>query len=130
MLNVKSVKKDVFFKKNGAMRVFTNYDSIPICLICEQSVSAIKEYNIKRHYDTKYGKIYNKFVGKQRDEKFEELKKNHLHQTKLFDSIRRENIDSVKCSYVISEKIALKKIEKNPFVIVSLLKSVLLVRRK
>jgi hypothetical protein len=74
-------------------------------LICKQSVSVIKEYNIKIHYVTNHGKIYDKFVEKLREEKFEELKKNFLKQTKLFDSIRRENIDSVKYSYVISEKI-------------------------
>jgi hypothetical protein len=67
----------------------------------------MKEYNIKRHYDANHGKIYfDNFVGKLREEKFEELKKNIFQQTKLFDNIRRENIDSVKCSYVISEKIA------------------------
>jgi hypothetical protein len=75
-------------------------------LICKQSVSVIKEYNNKRHYDTNHGKIYDKFIEKLREEKFEELKKNLWYQTKLFDSIRRENIDSVKCCYVISEKIA------------------------
>lgn len=33
-------------------------------------------------------------------------KKSLLHQTKLFDNIRKENIESVKCSYIIAEKIA------------------------
>ena len=31
-----------------------NADSRPLCLICEQTVSVNKEYNIKRHYDSKH----------------------------------------------------------------------------
>lgn len=96
----------IFQEKWGYAYFFTSCNSVPICLICKQSVSVIKEYNIKRHYDTNHGKIYDKFVGKLRDEKFEELKKSLLHQTKLFDNIRKENIESVKCSYIIAEKIA------------------------
>jgi hypothetical protein len=99
-------ERRAFQEKWGYAYFFTYSNSLPIYLICKQSVSVIKEYNNKRHYDTNHGKIYDKFVEKLREEKFEELKKNLSHQTKLFDSIRRENFDSVKCSYVISEKIA------------------------
>ena len=88
----------IFQEKWGYAYFFTSCNSVPICLICKQSVSVIKEYNIKRHYDTNHGKIYDKFVGKLREEKFEELKKSLLHQPKLFDNIRKENIESVKCS--------------------------------
>ncbi|VVC41017.1 Hypothetical protein CINCED_3A015779 [Cinara cedri] len=66
----------------------------------------ILEYNIKRHYDTNHCKIYDKFVEKLREENFEELKINLSHQKKLFDNIRKENIYSVKYSYVTSRKIA------------------------
>jgi hypothetical protein len=55
----------------------------------------MKEHNIIRH-DVNDGKIYDKCVGKLREEKFEKLKKNLSHQTKFIDNIRRENIDSEK----------------------------------
>ena len=31
-----------------------NADSRPLCLICNQTVNVNKEYNIKRHYDSKH----------------------------------------------------------------------------
>lgn len=100
-------EKRAFQEKWGYVYFFTNSYSLPICLICKQSVSSvIKEYNTKRHYDTNHGKIYDKFVGKLHGKQFEKLKKNLSHQAKLFDDEIRENNDSVKCSYVISEKIA------------------------
>ncbi|KAE9521488.1 hypothetical protein AGLY_018087 [Aphis glycines] len=71
----------IFQEKWGYAYFFTSCNSVPICLIY-------------------------KFVGKLREEKFEEFKKSLLHQTKLFDYIRKENIESVKCSYIIAEKIA------------------------
>ena len=34
------------------------------CLICLETVAVRKEYNIKRHYETKHKKQYNVLVGK------------------------------------------------------------------
>ena len=31
-----------------------NADSRPLCLICNKTVNVNKEYNIKRHYDSKH----------------------------------------------------------------------------
>jgi len=65
---------------------FTNFNFIPICISCKQSVSDIKEntlminilfknyiyiFNIKRYYDINHDMIHGTFVGKLRDEKFE-----------------------------------------------------------
>ena len=37
---------------------------IPVCLICNESVSVAKEYNIKRHYETKHAVgVYGKLEG-------------------------------------------------------------------
>ncbi|KAL4135442.1 hypothetical protein QTP88_007051 [Uroleucon formosanum] len=44
----------IFQEKWGFAYFFTSCDSVPICLICKQSVSVIKKYNIKRHYDTNH----------------------------------------------------------------------------
>jgi len=64
-------ERRAFQEKWGYAYFFTYSNSPPICLICKQSVSVIKEYNIKRHYDINHGKIYDKFVEKLLEEKFE-----------------------------------------------------------
>lgn len=107
MLGIKSKigqEGRIFQGKWGFEYFFTSYNYVPKCLICKQSVSV--KNNIKIHNDTNLGKIYDEFVGKLRDEKFGELKTKSLKSNKLFDNIRKENIESVKCSYIISEKIA------------------------
>ena len=41
-----------------------NADRRPLCLICVQTVSVNKEYNIKRHYDSKHANgVYGKLKG-------------------------------------------------------------------
>ena len=34
---------------------FTNFGSKAVCLICQENVAFFKEYNLKRHFQTKYG---------------------------------------------------------------------------
>lgn len=41
----------------------------PLCLICRESVSVFKEYNLKRHYDTQHLGKYSVLLGKARDAK-------------------------------------------------------------
>ncbi|XP_047989846.1 general transcription factor II-I repeat domain-containing protein 2-like [Leguminivora glycinivorella] len=80
----------------------------PICLVCNESVAAMKEYNIKRHYDTKHSKKFADLQGQLRIDKAESLKKQLERQQHSF---RKHNEDSeavVKVSYIISEKIARK----------------------
>ena len=52
-----------------------NADSRPLCLICEQTVGVNKEYNIKRHYDSKHANgVYGKLKGRNIELKVEQLK--------------------------------------------------------
>lgn len=53
---------------------FTLLKEKPICLICSESVSVLKEYNLKRHYETKHSAKYDVFTGSKRKQKMEELK--------------------------------------------------------
>ena len=34
--------------------MFTNIGGEPVCLICGDNVAVIKEYNLRRHYETKH----------------------------------------------------------------------------
>jgi hypothetical protein len=33
---------------------FIESDGKPVCLFCQRTVSLVKEYNMKRHYDSKH----------------------------------------------------------------------------
>ena len=46
-----------------------------ICLICDDKISVCKEYNIKRHYDSKHESEYQTFNEERRKTKVEELTK-------------------------------------------------------
>ncbi|UYV76202.1 EPM2AIP1 [Cordylochernes scorpioides] len=46
-----------------------------LCLICNESIAVLKEYNMKRHYETKHSQNYSKYTGIVRTEKFEALKR-------------------------------------------------------
>lgn len=54
---------------------FVEVQSIPTCLICKQSVSVSKEYNLRRHYQTNHSRHYDQFSGPARDEKLRDLKR-------------------------------------------------------
>lgn len=53
---------------------FVEVQNIPTCLICKQSVSVSKEYNLRRHYQTNHSRHYDQYSGQARDEKLQELK--------------------------------------------------------
>ena len=38
----------------------------PLCLVCQKTVSATKEYNLKRYYDTLHKHKFEKYEGKER----------------------------------------------------------------
>ena len=52
---------------------FMNHFGKPTCLICNASVAVNKEFNIKRHYDTKHSN-FSKFVGQARKDKLVDSK--------------------------------------------------------
>ncbi|XP_055265986.1 general transcription factor II-I repeat domain-containing protein 2 isoform X7 [Moschus berezovskii] len=64
----------VFQEKWERAYFFVEVQSIPTCLICKQSMSVSKEYNLRRHYQTNHGKHYDRYTEKTRDEKLQELK--------------------------------------------------------
>ncbi|XP_023102144.1 general transcription factor II-I repeat domain-containing protein 2B isoform X2 [Felis catus] len=65
----------VFQEKWERAYFFVEVQNIPTCLICKQSMSVSKEYNLRRHYQTNHSKHYDQYTEKLRDEKLHELKK-------------------------------------------------------
>ena len=48
----RKAEKRTFFKKWEETYLFIENMGKPLCLVCQKTVSATKEYNLKRHYDT------------------------------------------------------------------------------
>ncbi|XP_058293033.1 general transcription factor II-I repeat domain-containing protein 2B [Hylobates moloch] len=65
----------VFQEKWERAYFFVEVQNIPTCLICKQSMSVSKEYNLRRHYQTNHSKHYDQYTERMRDEKLHELKK-------------------------------------------------------
>ncbi|KAM9208919.1 general transcription factor II-I repeat domain-containing protein 2B-like [Dugong dugon] len=65
----------VFQEKWERAYFFVEVQNIPTCLICKQSMSVSKEYNLRRHYQTNHSKHFDQYTEKMRDEKLHELKK-------------------------------------------------------
>ncbi|XP_005396792.1 PREDICTED: general transcription factor II-I repeat domain-containing protein 2B isoform X2 [Chinchilla lanigera] len=64
----------VFQEKWERAYFFVEVQNIPTCLICKQSMSVSKEYNLRRHYQTNHSKHYDRYTEQARDAKLEELK--------------------------------------------------------
>ncbi len=54
-----------------------------LCLICNFTISVCKEYNIKRHYDTKHSS-FSKLEGEDRNRKNESLRRSLVAQRNMF----------------------------------------------
>lgn len=63
---------------------FTDINCKAVCLICNKPVAVQKEYNIRRHYNTKHAAAFSKYQGEARKKKSSELlAKLHSQQTAL-----------------------------------------------
>ncbi|KAL6087635.1 hypothetical protein STEG23_035379, partial [Scotinomys teguina] len=65
----------VFQEKWERAYFFVEVQNIPTCLICKQSVSVSKEYNLRRHYQTNHSRHYDQYSGQARDEKLRDLRR-------------------------------------------------------
>jgi hypothetical protein len=81
-------------------------DGKPVCLICQQSVSAVKEYSLKRHYDTKHATKFASLQRQVRTDKLNLLKKSLKSQQSVFKEVLEDAESYVKASYIIAQKLA------------------------
>ncbi|XP_065643653.1 general transcription factor II-I repeat domain-containing protein 2B-like [Hydra vulgaris] len=81
---------------------FVECNSVLVCLICNESVSECKEYNLRRHYDTKHSKTYNQFVNEVRKEKSIKLKNKLFEQQDLLKRGNTETENAATASYEVS----------------------------
>ncbi|KAK6490688.1 general mRNAion factor II-I repeat domain-containing protein 2-like, partial [Huso huso] len=76
-----------------------------LCLICKQQIPAMKEYNVKRHYETNHGS-YNSLVGDQRKKKLEQLRRELSAQQSIFKNVSKASEAATRDSYVVAHEIA------------------------
>ncbi|UYV77791.1 EPM2AIP1 [Cordylochernes scorpioides] len=77
-----------------------------LCLICNESIAVLKEYNMKRHYETKHSQNYSKYTGIVRTEKFEALKRGLKSQQSLFTKVKTEQKAATRASFRVALEIA------------------------
>jgi Spin-doc zinc-finger/Domain of unknown function (DUF4371) len=76
------------------------------CLVCQESIAVIKEYNIKRHYDTKHKKKFDCLQDELRLIKVNELRTSLTNQQNCFTNICNQNESTVRASYKVARMIA------------------------
>lgn len=85
---------------------FCEFKDRPICLLCLESVSVFKEYNLRRHFETTHQQRYGAMDGEQRLQKVTELKRNIQQQQNMFNRGKTQSEGAVKASFIIAEEIA------------------------
>lgn len=84
---------------------FIQHFGNPICIICHGSVSVNKEFNIKRHYETKHP-TFSKFSGQIRKDEVHKLKLSLEKQSSMFQKGNIESENNTRASYEVSRLIA------------------------
>ncbi|XP_037774148.1 general transcription factor II-I repeat domain-containing protein 2-like [Penaeus monodon] len=115
----------VFQEKWSSSYLFTEVNGKPVCLVCSQQVSVLKEYNLRCHYETLHAEKYKNLQGQQRLEKVNELLTALKKQQSVFSRSREISDAAVKASYLIANEIALasKPFSEGEFVRTCMLKA-------
>lgn len=81
---------------------FTEIDSKAVCLICKLRVAVLKEYNLRRHFETQHSHQFSKYTRDERKVKAEDLlsKLTSQQRTLLQPSTVQEN--ATRASYQLS----------------------------
>ncbi|XP_066941423.1 general transcription factor II-I repeat domain-containing protein 2-like [Macrobrachium rosenbergii] len=115
----------VFQEKWTQYYLFTEVNTKPVCLVCNQQVSVLKEYNIRRHYETHHEEKYHHLQGQLRKEKINELLSGLKKQQSAFTRIREVSDAAVKASYLMANELvqASKPFSDGEFVKTCMLKA-------
>ena len=84
---------------------FIELNDKPTCLICQARVSDYKDYNMKRHYDSRHNN-YNDYSGQCRLDKIAKLKSTLMALSSFFANKVTETEKIVQASYAICEHLA------------------------
>ncbi|XP_050528216.1 general transcription factor II-I repeat domain-containing protein 2B-like [Daktulosphaira vitifoliae] len=98
----------VFQEKWSHNYFFIQVKEKAICLICQESIAVMKEYNLKRHYSTKHAAKYDMIEEKLRIDKLALLMKNIQGLYLSLKTGHKDSEASIKASYIIAQKIVAK----------------------
>lgn len=85
--------------------MFIDIAGKPMCLICGANVAVIKEFNLRRHLETKYQDKLKNLNSEQKLQRVEELKKNLTSQQTFFTRAKTQSEAVVKASFIVAEEI-------------------------
>lgn len=77
-----------------------------LCLICNETVAVLKEFNVRRHYETKHKSKFCNLSGKLKEDKIASLKNSLSSQRQIFKNQTRQNEAAVKASFKVSHILA------------------------
>ena len=88
--------------------MFTEVNGKPVYLLCGESLAVMKEYNLRRHYETskKHTDKDKNMDTEQRLQKVEELKRGLKSQQALFTKAKSQSEAAVKASFIVAEEVA------------------------
>ena len=95
----------VFNDEWTAKYCFTNVGSKAVCLLCRECVSVFKEYNLKRHHQTKHLDFGHNLTNEERKRKCQELVNNLKKQQTVFTKQSLIQDAATEASLVLSQKI-------------------------
>lgn len=99
-------EKRVFNELWTELYFFIEFKGKPLCLICQKSISAVKEYNLKRHYDTEHKAKFDCLEGEIRKRKISTLKSSLQSQQNIFKVVADNSESNVRASYRVAEILA------------------------
>ncbi|KAJ3613949.1 hypothetical protein NHX12_017527 [Muraenolepis orangiensis] len=100
-LCVSEEKRKVQEKWSNAYFVVPQGSDKVMCLICKQVNAMLKEFNIKRYYDTNH-KMYDNFMGKERTTKLEQFQRGLTAQQSVFTNLAKSGEAVTQASYGVS----------------------------
>lgn len=96
------------FQEKWTSYFFVEIKNKPICLIYNEAVSVLKEFNLRRHYETKHATKIDNFQDHFRKDKIKELQRNLHAQQNVFKNMNSQAESYVKASYELAQIIAKK----------------------
>ncbi|CAI9729984.1 Hypothetical predicted protein [Octopus vulgaris] len=85
---------------------FTNVGVKAVCLICSETVAVFKEYNLKRHFQTKHVNFGHNLSKQELQKKANDLTKRLKQQQNVFDKTSSLQRNATKASFILANKIA------------------------
>ena len=84
---------------------FTNFGSKAVCLICQESVAIFKEYNLKRHFQTKHGNFGSNLSESKLQQKASDMVKSKQQQMFFVKQTLIQEA-TTKASFMLAYKLA------------------------